>query len=74
MSELKAAQLVRDVPDFPKPGIMFKDITPLLAEPRAFRHGKGRDGACRPFGCNVAVSVPLHEREAPTERFGYHGA
>jgi adenine phosphoribosyltransferase len=30
------ASLVRDVPDFPKPGILFKDITPLLAEPRAF--------------------------------------
>lgn len=28
---------IRDVPDFPKPGILFKDITPLLAEPRAFR-------------------------------------
>jgi adenine phosphoribosyltransferase len=27
---------LRDVPDFPKPGIVFKDITPLLAEPRAF--------------------------------------
>ncbi|HJL19462.1 MAG TPA: adenine phosphoribosyltransferase [Sandaracinaceae bacterium LLY-WYZ-13_1] len=27
---------IRDVPDFPKPGIVFKDITPLLAEPRAF--------------------------------------
>ncbi len=25
---------IRNVPDFPKPGIMFKDITPLLAEPR----------------------------------------
>ena len=25
--------LLRDVPDFPKPGIIFKDITPLLAEP-----------------------------------------
>lgn len=29
---------IRDVPDFPKPGILFKDITPLLAEPAAFRH------------------------------------
>jgi adenine phosphoribosyltransferase len=29
-------KLIRDVPDFPKPGIMFKDITPLLADPRAF--------------------------------------
>jgi adenine phosphoribosyltransferase len=28
--------LVRDVADFPKPGIVFKDITPLLADPRAF--------------------------------------
>lgn len=27
---------VRDVPDFPKEGILFKDITPLLAEPKAF--------------------------------------
>jgi adenine phosphoribosyltransferase len=26
---------IRDVPDFPKPGIVFKDITPLLREPRA---------------------------------------
>jgi adenine phosphoribosyltransferase len=28
---------IRDIPDFPKPGIMFKDITPLLSAPRAFR-------------------------------------
>ncbi|HLK38342.1 MAG TPA: adenine phosphoribosyltransferase [Polyangiaceae bacterium] len=27
--------LIRDVPDFPKPGIVFKDLTPLLASPRA---------------------------------------
>ena len=27
--------LLRDVPDFPKPGIIFKDITPLLSEPAA---------------------------------------
>lgn len=27
--------LIRDVPDFPKPGIMFKDITPLLGAPGA---------------------------------------
>jgi len=27
---------IRDIPDFPKPGILFKDITPLLAEPAAF--------------------------------------
>jgi adenine phosphoribosyltransferase len=28
---------IRDIPDFPKPGILFKDITPLLADPTAFR-------------------------------------
>lgn len=27
---------IRDVPDFPKKGIVFKDITPLLADPQAF--------------------------------------
>lgn len=27
---------IRDIPDFPKPGIMFKDITTLLAQPEAF--------------------------------------
>jgi adenine phosphoribosyltransferase len=27
---------IRDVPDYPKPGVMFKDITPLLADPIAF--------------------------------------
>jgi adenine phosphoribosyltransferase len=26
-------RLIRDIPDFPKPGILFRDITPLLADP-----------------------------------------
>ncbi len=29
---------IRDIPDFPKPGVMFKDITPLLAHKRAFAY------------------------------------
>src|SRR3954462_1672331 len=29
--------LIRDVPDFPQPGILFKDITPVLGDPRAFQ-------------------------------------
>ena len=28
--------LIRDVPDFPSPGIVFKDITPVLADAEAF--------------------------------------
>lgn len=31
-------QFIRDVPDFPKPGILFKDITPLLKSPAAFSY------------------------------------
>lgn len=37
--ELTAAELlaarVRDIPDFPKPGIVYKDITPVIADPAA---------------------------------------
>ena len=33
--QLKKA--IRDVPDFPKPGIIFKDITPILGDPKLFR-------------------------------------
>lgn len=29
--------LIRDVPDFPKPGILFRDITPLLSDPAGFQ-------------------------------------
>jgi adenine phosphoribosyltransferase len=32
LSQLRA--LIRDIPDFPTPGILFKDITPLLRDPR----------------------------------------
>ncbi len=37
MPELLAQSLIRDVPDFPKAGIMFKDITPVLEHPAAFQ-------------------------------------
>ena len=33
---------VRTIPDFPKPGILFRDITPLLAHPEAFRESLRR--------------------------------
>ncbi|MDQ8703208.1 adenine phosphoribosyltransferase [Streptomyces sp. LHD-70] len=38
MTDVKELLLsrIRDVPDYPKAGVMFKDITPLLADPTAF--------------------------------------
>jgi adenine phosphoribosyltransferase len=35
MSTNDLRQFIRDVPDFPKPGVLFKDITPLLRSPQA---------------------------------------
>lgn len=37
MTTIDLASKIRDVPDFPTPGILFKDITPLVADPAAFR-------------------------------------
>ena len=53
-----ARSLVRDVPDFPKAGIVFKDITPLLASPRAFH--SLLDGLAEPFigeGIDAVVGI-----------------
>lgn len=38
---------IRDIPDFPEPGIVFKDVTPLLADPAAFT--LAIDGLCDAF-------------------------
>jgi adenine phosphoribosyltransferase len=37
MTEAELKAHIRDIPDFPKPGIVFKDITPLLADAAALR-------------------------------------
>ncbi len=36
------ASIIRDIPDFPKEGIIFKDITPLLGDPEAMRQTADR--------------------------------
>ena len=36
MPSIDLKSTIRDIPDFPKPGIMFRDITTLLADPAAF--------------------------------------
>lgn len=38
MAQFKFEDYIRDIPDFPKQGIVFKDITPLLANPAALRN------------------------------------
>ncbi len=37
MTHLLASKLIRDIPDFPKSGILFKDITPVLGDAAAFQ-------------------------------------
>lgn len=37
MIEEKLKSVIRDIPDFPKPGILFKDITPILLDPKLCR-------------------------------------
>jgi len=41
-SSLDLTQFIRDIPDFPKAGILFKDITPLLGNVEAFRESIAR--------------------------------
>lgn len=41
------ARYIREIPDWPKKGILFRDITPLLGDPKAFP--KAIDALCKPF-------------------------
>jgi adenine phosphoribosyltransferase len=52
---------MRDVPDFPRPGIVFKDITPLLADPVLF--GRVINGMAAPFrGQHVTKVIGVEAR------------
>jgi len=58
---LELRRAVRDVPDFPKPGIIFKDITPLLADADLFR--KATDALAAPFiGQGITHVVAVEAR------------
>jgi adenine phosphoribosyltransferase len=52
--------LIRDIPDFPKPGILFRDITPLLLDAPAFRETVERISA--PFLKRVDVVLGIESR------------
>lgn len=58
MADLLAARFIRDVPDFPKPGILFKDIAPVLQQPAAVEEVVGllADDA-REKGAEVIVGI-----------------
>ena len=49
--------LIRDVPDWPKPGVVFKDITPLLASPRGFRAAVDELAALAPGQVDIVVGM-----------------
>ena len=52
---------LRDVPDFPRPGIVFKDITPVLADPRLF--GRVVNGLTAPFrGEHITKVIGIEAR------------
>jgi adenine phosphoribosyltransferase len=49
---------IRDIPDFPRPGIVFKDITPLLLDPGAFDAAVGDLAAfARPLDVDLIVAA-----------------
>lgn len=58
---LDLAAFIRDVPDFPAPGIVFKDITPLLASPEAFGEAV-KAIATAIDGCGVTVIAGIEAR------------
>ena len=50
--------LIRDIPDFPQPGILFKDITPLMADPHALALAvRGLADYARPLRADCVVAA-----------------
>jgi adenine phosphoribosyltransferase len=49
---------IRDIPDFPKPGIVFKDLTPLFLDPAALEYAVSELAArVRPLGVELIVAA-----------------
>jgi len=58
--DVDLGELVVDVPDFPRPGVTFKDITPLLASPDGL--ARAVDGLVRAAPAGIDVVVALEAR------------
>ena len=55
---MNLAEYIRDIPDFPKPGIVFKDITPLLLDPAALDAAVSRLASwARPLRIDYVVAA-----------------
>ena len=60
-------QHIRDVPDFPQTGVLFRDITPMLADPESF--ALAVETLTRPFaGVDKGVAVESRGFMAPVSR------
>jgi len=57
MDTAALARLIADVPDFPEPGVVFKDITPLLASPAAFAAAVDAMVATAPKDIDLVVGM-----------------
>lgn len=53
----RIAELIHEVPDFPKPGVTFKDITPVLADPDGLRDTVSELINLAPSGIDVVVGM-----------------
>jgi adenine phosphoribosyltransferase len=57
-NQLNLTDYIREIPDFPKPGILFRDITPLLGHPQAFRQAVCRlADEIRPWKVDVVAAA-----------------
>ncbi len=69
---LDLTEYIRAIPDFPKPGILFRDITPLLGNPEAFRYavcrladhaqGRGAEVVAAAEARGFLFAAPLAQR------------
>lgn len=56
--DLNLAEHIRDIPDFPKAGILFKDITTLIGHPAAFRAALDQfEARFKDYGADAIVAV-----------------
>jgi adenine phosphoribosyltransferase len=60
MNSDEIKKLIRDIPDFPKAGILFRDITPLISDPRGF--AAVVDGMAEPYLGQADIVLGIESR------------